>query len=335
MPGNDPYKREDSQLLFGTESTQGTAATVDREVGKVEGDTELPDPEIDWQEERSIGGGSSRELTDKFAGQNSYEGGSLPITPFDGFPIALLLGSDSVQADTGLDSTGSSTGDTGTTLHTLTVNEAKKPPTVTCEATYFGRGGASDFVRTFTGMTPPSGTISTDNEGRLTTELDMVAMGVSTGTSSTSVAADGRDPWLFHDIESDLSLFGTSYARVTEFELEISANVSPRHYIQSATGKDPFEILNGNIEYELSATIVPDDDSLYSELKSRSDAGSANLQFYKSTDDERLRIELSNIGIESGGHPMPEEGAPEVDVTIIPESVTVKVEDTQATSAYV
>lgn len=335
MPGNDPFKREDSQIVVGVESTQGSAVTPTREIGKIEGDTDMPDPEIDWQEERAIGAGSSRELTGKEPGQNTYEGGSLPVTPFDGFPIALLLGADAVTADTGLDSAGAEVADTGTTLHTMTVNESKKPPTITTEATYFGRGGGSDFVRTFEGMTPPSGTISTDNEGRLTVEMDMLAMGVSTGTAETTVSEDTRDPWLFDDAESNLSLFGTSYARVTDFELEISANANPRHYIHSGTAADPFEVLNNNIEYSLSATIVPDDTSLYSELTGRTEAGSGSIQFHEPNADERLRFELTNIGLESAGHPYPEDGAPEVDASIMPESITVKAEDTVETAAYV
>lgn len=330
-----PYVRHDSQIAVGLETTQGSAVTPSRTFGKINGDTDLPDPEVDWQEERSISGAASRMPTAKYPGQNVYEGGSVPIHPVDGFPIALFLGADSTTADTGLDSTGSEVSDTGTTLHTITPADGKIPPTLTIEAAYYGRDGGNDFVRTFTGATPGSGTVSVDNEGRLTTDLDMVAMGVSTGSTPTSISEDTRDPWMFHDTESDLSIAGTSYARVDEFEWELGTNAEPKHYLNSSSAQDPFEVLYGNAEPSLSASITPVDDSLYQELRGRSDAGSASIQFYRASSDERLLFEFGSVGFEETPVPMPEEGDPSIDVSILFDDVTVKVEDTQTSSAYV
>ena len=333
----NPYVRHDSQIVIGVEDSQGTTVTPTRTVGRLNGDTDMPDPEVDWQEERSIDAGSTRELSGKEPGQNTYEGGSLPVLPHDGLPIALLFGEDSVQTDTGLDATGSTTSDTGTTLHTMTVNDTDLPPTVTIEATYFGRGsGGEDFVRTFAGATPPSGTISTDNESRLQCEMDMLAMGVSPGTSpTTGISEPSRSPWLFHDVESDLSIAGTSYARLTNFEIEITTNISPEHYIAAASGADPYEILYGNIEYEISATIKPTDKSLYQSVLDRDDSGTMNIQFARDGGGDRLRFEGDRIGLSEAPYSFPEEGAPEVDVTITPDSLKCLVEDQQATEAYV
>lgn len=332
----DPYVRHDSQIVVGVESDQGTTVTPTRTIGKIDGDTDMPDPSIDWLEERSISANAGRELTDKYAGQNSYDGGSLSIIPYDGFPIAVAFGNDAVTADTNLDASGSETSETGTTLHTIDVLNNKKPPTITVEAVYYGRGGGTDFVRTFGGSAPGSLTLSVDNEGRFTTDMDMVAMGVTKGSSPTgSISADSRDSWIFDDVESDLSLFGNSYARVKEFEHELTTGTSPEYYIASSSGRDPFEILYENAEHDLSATIVPTDDSLYTELLNANDAGSANIQFTKPSTGEVLRYEASNIGIKEAQHSYPEEGAPEVDVNIIPESVTIKVTDTEASSTYV
>lgn len=333
-----PYVRHDSQIVVGVESTQGTPVTPTRTFGKIDGDTDLPDPEVDWQEERSISASASRMPSGKYPGQNVYEGGSVPIHPVDGFPFALLLGNDTVTADTGLDSTGSEVAETGTTLHTITVADGKLPPTITIEATYFGRDGGSDFVRTFEGATPPSGTVSVDNEGRLQTELDMVAMGVDpnpVGTGPASVSEDTRDPWLFHDTESDLSLLGTSYARVEDFEWELGTNAEPKHYLNSSSAEDPYEVLYGNAEPSLSASITPTDGGLYQDLVGRSDAGNASIQFHRPGSDERLLFDFTNIGIEEAPVPMPEEGDPSIDVSILYDDITVKVEDTQETSAYV
>lgn len=336
MPGNDPLVRHDSQIVVGSESTQGTTVTPDREPGKIDGETDMPDPSVEWQEERSIAVGASRELSGKEPGRNVYEGGTLPLIPFDGMPIAWLLGADSVQTDTGLSSAGAEEADTGTTLHTITVLNAALAATKTVEATYFGHGGGSDFVRTFAGCAPPTGTISVDNESQLRTELDLMALGVTTGTSpTTGISGDTRNPWLFDDAESDLSIGGTSYARVTNFEWEVTTNLDPKYYIESTSAPDPFELLNQNIEHSINVSVIPDDQSLFDEVTGRDDSGDANIQFHEPTADERLRFEFTNVGTEEAPHSFPEEGSPEVGLSLIPDSATVKVEDTVETAAYV
>jgi len=336
MPGNDPFVRHDSQIVVGNETTQGTAVTPTRTFGIIDGETDMPDPEVEWQDERSISAGAQRELTGKEPGRNVYDGGSLPILPVDGYTIAWLLGADSVTSDTGLDASGSTTSDTGTTLHTITVDNSPKPSTKTIEATYFGNGGASDFVRTFTGAAPPTGTISVDNESQLRTELDVMALGVTPGTTpTTGISDDTRSPWLFHDTESNLSIGGTTYARVTNFEWEVTTNVDPRWYIQSASPEDPYELLWQNVEHSVTVTVVPDDDSLFQEVIGRDDSGDATIQFHEPDADERLRFEFANVGTSTADHKYPEEGNPEVEVDLTPNSAQVLVEDTVGAAAYV
>jgi hypothetical protein len=336
MPGNDPFVRHDSQILVGDETTQGTAVAPTRGLGKITGETEMPDPSVEWQENRSITAGASRELSGKQPGRTVYDGGTLPIIPRDGYPIAWLLGADSVTTDTGLTSDGATESDTGTTLHTITVSNDPKPPTKTVEATYFGHGGGSDFVRTFAGCAPPTGSFTVDNEGELQVDLDLLALDVTTGTSATTgVSEDTRDPWLFHDAESNLSINGTEYARVTNFEWEVTTNIEARYYIQNSSPEDPFELLQQNLEHNITVDVVPDDSSLYDEVTGRDDSGDATIQFYEPNADERLRFEFANVGTEEAPHPYPEEGTPEVSLSLIPDSAQVLVEDTQATSAYV
>lgn len=336
MPGNDPFVRHDSQIVVGDETTQGTTVTPTRTPGKIDGETDMPDPSVEWQEERSIAAGAQREITGKEPGRNVYEGGTLPLIPYDGFPIAWLLGADSVTADTGLSAAGAQEADTGTTLHEITVANDPLAVTKTVEATYFGNGGGSDFVRTFAGVAPPTGTISVDNESQLRTELDLMALGVTTGTSpTTGISEDTRSPWLFHDAESDLSIGGTTYARVTNFEWEVTTNLDPRWYIQSSSPEDPFELLWQNLEHSISVSVVPDDKSLFDEVVGRDDSGDANIQFHEPDADERLRFEFTNVGTEEAPHGFPEEGTPEVSLSLIPDSAKVLVEDTSETSAYV
>jgi hypothetical protein len=331
----DPFVAHDSSLLVGLESDQGTTVTPDRTFGYVSGDTDLPDPSVDWLEERSISGGASRELSGKYAGQNTYDGGSIPIFPVDGFPIALAFGNDTTTADTNLDATGAEVSETGTTLHSIDVLDGALPPTVTVEATYFGRGTGTDFVRTFGGVTPGSVTLSVDNESRLSTDLDLMALGVTEGDSpTTSVSEPTRDPWVFDNVSSSLSLNGTEYCRITDFEHELTSNIQSKYYICADAGADPFEHLYANAEHSLTATVTVTDDVLYTELLGRDDAGDASIQFTKPSTGEVLRYEATGIGIAEAPHSLPEEGANEVDLSIVPNTARILVSDTTATSAY-
>lgn len=335
MPGNVPYKPEQAQLAVATESTQDQAATSGfRLFGYVQEATQLPDPEINWIEERIIGG--TREIFNKVEGQNAYEGGSIPITPYDGAPIAYLLGKDSVSVDSDID--GNS--ETGTNTHTLTALKDDLPPTQTIEATYkaAASSGADDFVRTFTGAAPQSGEIAVNNEEELAVSLDYIALGVTTGTSQTeSPTVPSREPWLFHDVASNLSLFGTSFARVSDFSLSVTNNLEDGRYLEDSEAPDPYELTYGITEYDLSATITVDDDTIYDELVSQSNSSfKAELEFEKPSSGENLRITCEDCDIESAPHELPaEETTVDVDVSIIPESVTIKVEDTEASNTYV
>lgn len=333
MPGNVPYKPELAQLSVGNESTQGTAVTPTRLFGFVQENTSLPDPNINWIEERIIGG--TREIFNKVEGQNVYEGGSIPVTLYDGAPIAYLLGNDSVSADTNI----SGSTETGTHTHTITALTNDLPPTQTIEASFeaAASSAANNFVRTFEGCAPQSGEITVTSEEELKCTLDYIAMGVSTGTSITSVSTPSRSPWLFHDVASNLSLFGTSFARVDDFSLSVTNNIEDGRYIEDTEAPDPFELTYGATDYELSATITIDDNSIYNELISpTSDGFTAQLEFEKPGSGENLRITCSKCNITTAPHNIPaEETVVSADVTIIPESVTVKVEDTSANTAYV
>lgn len=333
---SDPFVRHDTQITVGVETDQGTPVAPTRGFGKVGDATDLPDPTVDWLEERSITGGAERELTGKYAGQNTYDGGSIPIVPVDGFPVALAFGNDTVTPDTNLDASGSEVADNGTTLHTIDVLNNAIPPTVTVEAAMFGRGTGSDFVRTFEGAAPPSVSIEVDNESRLSTDLDLVAMGVGEGDSpTTGISEDTRDPWIFDDVESDLSINGRTYARITDFTHELTTNVDPRHYIASTSGRDPFEILYANAEHETTVTVTPVDDQLFVDLLAADDAGDATIQFKKPSTGEVFRFEAASVGIQDAPHAIPDDGAVEVDVTLIPDTAQVKVTDTQSSSSYV
>lgn len=339
MPGNPPFKPEQGELSVGTESSQGTEATPSRTFGHVTEGVSLPDPTVNWLEERVVG--HKREIFNTAEGQWTFEGGSVPTIPFDGAPIAYLFGKDATTADTNLDSSGNTVSQTGTTLHTITALTNDIPPTQTIEAamTAPASSTASDFVRRFVGCAPTSGEITTSPEEELNVNLEYMGLGVNTYTSATGVALSNRDPWFFHSVDSNLTLFGTSFARLSDFSLSVNNNLSPGFYIEDTEAPTPFELYYGPAEYELSATITIDDNTLYSELVNNLNSNTpftTTIQFKKKTIDERLRIEASGCHIVEAPHDFPGEEAPvEAQVTILVEDVTIKVSDQTTSNTYV
>lgn len=319
-----PYKAEDTQLLVGTETDQGSTTTPTDVFGKVAEDASLPDPEQNWLVQRVIGGG--REPFQQEAGIREYQGGEVPIILQDGHPVAYALGNDSVTG-------------TSPATHTLTPKEDGKPPTQTLEAAYFGRGGGADFVRTFAGASPNSLELSMNEDDELTASLSYWAMGVTTGTApTTGVSVPDVRPWLFADASSELSLFGTTFARFIDFSLSVENNLSEGRYIAPAashpTGdsRDPYELTYGNVDYELTATLAIEDDALYQELTAPTAGGfQAVIEFQRSGTGDLFRITASGANFSEAPHDIPgESGRIEVEVSIQPTDLQIEIESDES-----
>jgi hypothetical protein len=210
------------------------------------------------------------------------------------------------------------------------------------EVTYYGRGGGADFVRTFAGATVESGELTMNNDDELTCALTYWALGVSTGSSPTAgISVADRNPWLFSDANSKLTLFGTDFARFQDFTLSVENNLQEGRYIApdadhpSGDAKDPYELTYGNADYELSATITVDDASLYNELLSPTVGGfDATMSFARSNGDT-VDITASGCNIGDGDHAIPADSEKvEVETTMTPESLTVTVTDSNSSQGY-
>lgn len=323
----DPYKGEDTQLAVGTESSQGTAVSPTRSLGKVVEEATMPDPEQNWIVQRVIGG--DREVFAQEQGQREMQGGEIPVVLTDGAPVAYVLGSDSVS------------GTAAPYTHTLTAKQDAKPPSQTIEAVYYGRGGGTDFVRTFQGCVPNSAELSMNNDDELTCSMSYWAMGAGTGTApTTGISVPSQTPWLFSDATSQLTMFATTFARFQDWTLTIENNLEEGRYIAPAadhpTGdaRDPFEITYGNADYELSTTLNVEDAALYEELLNPTAGGfTATLEFQRGGSGHLFKIEATGCQITEGEHPIPgESGKIEVEATIVPESLTVTVESSDSTA---
>jgi len=299
--GDYPLVRHDAQIGVAKESDHGTETTPQRPLGIITDSGDMPDPEVDWQEERNIDN-QGRQLSGKEAGRNTYDGGSLTVLPVDEYPFEIIFGNDLSSGQ-------------------INVENAPVPRTMTVEAAYYGHDTDADFVRTFAGNAVDTATIGVDNESQLQVDMDFQAQGVTTGSTATSISDLSAGSFMFHDADSYLSLKGTDYARVEDFEWELSNNLDPRYYIQPNSPDDPYEMHYGNAGHAITADVTPVDDSLFQDLLGRDDAGSASINFVR--DGDTLGFEFREVGIESAPYPYPEEGAPTTTVSLIPNDAWV------------
>ena len=309
MPGNLPYKGDKSNLLVGMESDQGVIASPDRHMGLVLDNASMPDPEIDWIEERVLGGG--RELYNKVEGQNLYEGGTINVAPYDGAPLAYLLGKEQ-----------------GSGPVTLTALEEDIPPTQTIHAMLDAPASSSgpNLVREFYGCTPTSGQIQVGNDGELLCSLDYVAMGVDVTDTTTGDPPANKNPWVFTDTSSNLTLFGTSFARVNDFSLSVSNNIEQGRYIHDDNPEEPYELTYGPVDYQLNTTITVDDRSIYEELLEPTvDGFECSMSFTKPSGDT-LTITAKKCNFANAPHDVPAQVSTiDVDVQISPEDLEITV----------
>lgn len=325
-----PYKSEKTQVALAIENQQREEVTPERYPGFLEGEQEMTDPEIDYMEGRYVG--ADRDPYDQVEGQRSYDGGSWTIVPYDGWPIAWAFGADSVETDTP---------ESGLNQHTITRQQDGAPPTATVEAAYRGRGSQEDFVRTFLGVYPDTATIQQDNEGKLTVDASPVALGMTDETphsNVSSVSLPQREPWKFSKVNSNLELqFGAgteTFARLVDFSLEISNEVSPEYYINEDTGSDPYEVLYGNGGYTLDVEVAVTDKSIYSELADSQGPFDANIAFVKEDGTETLDITAQDCRMPSSPHPLPEDGKVTTTMNLSPRKTEIVIVDSVADTSY-
>ena len=292
------FKSEDSVILYGEETDQGSIVTPDSVLSPIQDEITLPDPEYAYEEEYYIGDGQT--AGGKFKGQEDLSGGTLPFKVTQPYELYLLLGNKNT--------------DTGTT--TLTLKETDYPPSISLGAKING------FKRTFVGVTATSGELNVTNEDQLQLDLDFDALGVDTTQSISEPSGENyntEQTFDFNSTLSNLSIFGSQFARLTDLTITINRNTSYEYYVEDSSG--PFEILYGRPEITMDATIKVSDDSIYQELLDGQTPFTSNITF--ENDDYNLDISLLDCNIRSAPHPIPEEGAVEVDVEIVAEDIEI------------
>jgi hypothetical protein len=312
MPTSDtfPYQSGATQILFGEETTQGSAATPDTNL-LVEDEAELPDPENDWIEQRPIGTG--RTIDSKDQGRQTFEGATIPITVTGIDPFYWLLGSKSTTNNV----------TTVTPAASDDPSNAKLPPSQTIEATLYNPPDSNTSVRTFTGGVPDSGSIQIANDDRVIVELDYTALDMSLGSSPTSVSLTTDEKWIFADTTptGELNAFGTDFARVTDFQIDVNNNLQTGEYIRNS--RKPKELAYGNAEIEASFTINPTDDTLLDKVLNGAEA---DADIVLDNGSKKLTVTAKNLGLESAPHSIPMEDKVEVEASGVANGLEIKVD---------
>ena len=144
---------------------------------------------------------------------------------------------------------------------------------------------------------------------QLTHAMDRTMVGSKTGTAG-ALSYPESDPYYFS--EGTVSLFGTEFARLRNFTININNNVEPRYYIErrgDSRNRGPSDIVEMRREYTMEATIaLPDSQAatsttttLFKELLLEGDYGSGmrgfniKLLFTRGTNDT-ITIQIPDDG---------------------------------------
>lgn len=234
------YKPSLSQISFGEESSfnqSPSAGMYDYIFGLTPEEVDLPDPEIDWLPIRSAGYGADIHVLTEGARTLS---GSIPIILQDGRILKYVLGSCT---------------NSGSYVHTITGSEIL--PSMCIEAVW--NDGTNDFLRYYRGVKCAGATISAEEEGPLKCNVNIEAALVEASTNTkSSLFPTTKNPFMFY--EGSCSFWGTEFARVQSWEIDIKRSLRPRRYIQDTNGMYPYEINEGARDIILTATIIVADD---------------------------------------------------------------------------
>lgn len=242
--GNLIYRPSLSQVSFGEETIFAESPTPGAQTyvfGLTPDEIELPDPEIDWVANRSAGYGADIHVLTPGARTLS---GSIPIVLQDGRILKYALGA---CADSGV-----------SPVYTHAITGTEILPSMCIEAVW--DDGTNDFLRYYRGVKCSGASLSAEDEGSLKCEVSIES---ALAEASTNARTDlgtlpTTNPYMFY--EGSCSFWGSTFARVQSWNIEIKRTLKPRRYIQNTNGAFPYEINEGVRDITLSATIIAADD---------------------------------------------------------------------------
>lgn len=150
----------------------------------------------------------------------------------------------------------------------------------------------------------------------------------NTGADS-SVTSITTEPFKFDD--GTLTYFGSTLARVKEWEWTVNNNGKMAYYYETTNAPFPTEYIPLKTTYELTTTVIPTDTTFFDTLKTAGTNLSATINLTRGTNDS-VEIQNTNCVLKSAPHNIPDEGEVAVQLELIPRNCTVVIVNADAGS---
>jgi len=294
-------------VAVGKETTYGTKATTFKQIGIIE----------EFSVEESNNTDVARSLGKRGA-HSLRQGGiqtefSMSLRVQNPEPFFMGLGK--------VTTTGASSPYT----HTITLaQEADAPPSFTIQANDKGIGEAENLL----GCKIDTMTISASAQEALMVELEGMAQKSVEELSPAVTALDLATPY-FTFFEGALSIDGTLYPAVTEFEVEVSNNLEARFTLNQS--KFPVRIEEGGTDIEGSITADLVDDVLIQKFRDGSRVDLELTFVDEATPTRTLTITLNDVVFDTKSIDTSAEDLKEVEIDFIGTDLIVEFANSQAT----
>jgi len=154
--------------------------------------------------------------------------------------------------------------------YTHTISEASRLGSITLQHEMFDSDGNSELIRRWSGGKIGRATYSGSEGEELKMSLDEIifrsyAVDGDSGVATATLDYPTTQPFIFS--YGALTLWGTEFARIRNFSIDVGNALEPRYYVTNdATARLPYEIHEGRREYRVGVTLDITDSTLFDEL---------------------------------------------------------------------
>ena len=305
------YRGDQATVGWGKETSFGTVQdTTSGSFGIME-TFNAPDPKLDIKYHRIVGQG--RDLLYQIEGKHVVETG-ISFIPQDFELLEFAFGTRVTSGTAGTYSLGSGKtwvyagADTGLI------------PSMTIETTF--SPGQTSFPRQFVGCKVDKLTITAEEEGEVKFDMDLKGQRYLVPSDASPVPKIyTNNPFLFHN--GSMSMWGTTFGKVTTFELSLANNLKPKFYIASGAISAKFagDMIEGVRDYELTTTVIAQDRLVWNELTSATVSGFTTV-LRLGIASHAVAVVCNNCVISEAPHNIPEDKAEvPVEIKMIPRTV--------------
>ncbi|MEE9215662.1 MAG: phage tail tube protein [Thermodesulfobacteriota bacterium] len=309
-----PLVNEFWRLAFDKEATFGigeTIADVNKWVGVLEDDPEIPVPDVDVQNRYGVDGDAKSTVTTQ--GAIGYTG-KLSWLVQNAQMLEFIFGR--IQTS----------GTTPTFTHDFDAGTALSRPLPSFTMAIWndkdgdGTVDAEDIVGRFSGCKLPKAVFTSVQGEALKIEADLMAINAEDQSTFPSQTTVTTQPYMFD--ECQLTVFGAVFARAKEVTITLDHQAEFGHYLND---QKPIDIVEGQMKVEVSAVLVIEDDNLWDLLLANPLVATTITLLYTRGAIDTLQLQVTNavpkIKINTG------ERGVEAPIDFICEDITAQVID--------